>query len=98
MGSGALWITAVQFDESGVLDHQHLRRVHWRTAAGSEEGESTVEEMIESIRHHRLVYVSDDLFDRSAVVRVVDADPPFIRAWARGDWGNDLLALPQFGG
>ena len=55
-------------------------------------------EMVELIRPHTLVYVSDDLFDRSAVVRVVDAKPSYVRAWADGRWGNDLLALPRFDG
>jgi len=91
-----MWIVAVQFDDSGVADHQHLRRVRWRVPDSEEEGEATVEEMVEVIRAHTPVYVSDELFDRSAIVRVVDATPPYIRAWARGRWGNDLLALPRF--
>jgi hypothetical protein len=70
--------------------------VRWRKLG--EEGEATVDEMIELIRAHTLVYVSDDLFDRSAIVRVVDANPPHIRAWAHGRWANDLLALPRFNG
>jgi hypothetical protein len=91
-----MWIVAVEFDDSGVADHEHLRRVRWRVPDSEEEGESTVEEMVELIRAHTLVYVSDELFERSAIVRVVDATPPHIRAWARGRWGNDLLALPRF--
>jgi hypothetical protein len=91
-----IWITAVQFDRSGVSDHRHLRRVRWRDPESRQQGESTVPEIIDLIRAHTLVYVSDDLFDRSAVVRVVDAVPPYIRSWAHGRWGNDLLALPRF--
>jgi hypothetical protein len=91
-----MWIVAVQFDDSGVADHQHLRRVRWRVPDSQQEGGATVEEMIELIRAHALVYVSEELFDRRAIVRVVDATPPYIRAWARGRWGNDLLALPRF--
>jgi hypothetical protein len=52
--------------------------------------------MVVLIRAHTPVYVSDDLFDRSAIVRVVDAKPPYIRSRVRGRWGNDLLALPRF--
>ena len=93
-----MWIVAVEFDDSGVIDHQHLRRVRWRKPDSHDEGESTIEEMVELIRAHTAVYVSDDLFDRSAIVRVVDAEPPYVRAWAHGRWGNDLLALPRFNG
>jgi hypothetical protein len=91
-----IWICAVQFDGSGIADHRHLRRVRWRKPDTQQQGESTVEEMIELIRAHTLVYVSDELFDRSAIVQVVDAKPPYIRTWAHGRWGNDLLALPRF--
>ncbi len=93
-----MWIVAVQFDDSGVADHQHLRRVRWRKADTHEEGDATVQEIIDLIRAHTPVYVSEDLFDRSAVIRVVDAKPPYIRSWAGGRWGNDLLALPRFNG
>jgi hypothetical protein len=93
-----IWIRAAQFDRSGETDHRHLQRVRWSKPDSHEEGESTVDEIIELIRAHTLVYVSDDLFDRTALVRVVDAKPPYIRSWAHGRWGNDLLALPRFGG
>jgi hypothetical protein len=93
-----LWITAVQLDDAGRLDHQSLRRVRWHNPETKEEGEASITEMIALIRGHTPVYVSDQLLDRSAIVRVVDANPPYIRAWAHGDWGNDLLALPRFEG
>jgi hypothetical protein len=86
----------VQFDDSGVIDHLHLCRVRWRKPETNEDGEASVDEIVELIRAHTLVYVSDELFERSAIVRVVDATPPYIRAWARGRWSNDLLALPRF--
>ena len=89
-------ITAVQFDNSGLRDHWHLRRVRWRDPESNEQGESSVAEVVGLLRAHTLVYVSDDLFDRSAGVRVVDAVPAYIRSWAHGRWGNDLLALPAF--
>jgi hypothetical protein len=90
-----MWIVAVQFDDSGVIDHRHLRCVRWHNPETHEEGEASVHEIVQLIRAHTPVYVSDDLFERSAVVRVVDATPPYIRAWAHGRWGNDLLALPR---
>ena len=42
--------------------------------------------------------VSDDLFDRNAIGRVVDANPPCIRAWAHGRWCSDLPAPTRFNG
>jgi hypothetical protein len=91
-----LWITAVEFDDSGLTDHRQLRRVRWHKPETNEDGEASVAEIVKLIRAHTLVYVSDELFERSALVRVVDDSPPYIRAWAHGHWGNDLLALPRF--
>jgi len=93
-----MWIVAVQFDDAGVIDHQHLRRVRWHRPETNEDGEASIAEIVALIRAHTLVYVSDELFERSAVVRVVDDSPPYIRAWSHGRWGNDLLALPRFEG
>jgi hypothetical protein len=53
-------------------------------------------ELVGLIRAQTLVYVSDDAFERTALVRVVDAKPPYVRSWAHGKWGNDLLAMPRF--
>ena len=33
-------------------------------------------ELVALVRAHTLVYVSDEAFERTAIVRVVDADPP----------------------
>ena len=92
-----IWITAVQFDRSGQDDHSNICAVRWREAESQEQGQCTVAEVVDLIRAQTLVYVSDDAFERTALVRVVDAEAPYIRSWARGRWGNDLLALPRFG-
>jgi hypothetical protein len=91
-----IWITAVQFDSSGHDDHEHIRAVGWRNAESQQQGQYAVTELVELIRKQTLVYVSDDAFERTTLVRVVDAKPPYVRSWAHGRWGNDLLALPRF--
>ncbi len=92
-----IWITAVQFDDSGREEHETIRAVRWRDGELRQQGEHTMAELVALVRARTLVYVSDEAFQRTAVVRVVDADPPYIRAWAQGKWTNDLLALPRFG-
>jgi hypothetical protein len=92
-----IWITAVQFDGSGREGHETIRAVRWRDAESRQHGEHTMAELVALVRAHTLVYVSDKAFERTATVRVVDADPPYVRAWAQGKWTNDLLALPRFG-
>lgn len=91
-----IWITAVQFDHSGHDKHENIRAFRWVAADSQHRGKYTVAELIDLLRSDTLVYVSDEDFERTALVRVVDAEPPYVRAWAHGSWGNDLLALPRF--
>lgn len=91
-----IWITAVQFDSSGHYKHENICAFRWRAADSQQQERYTIAELIDVIRSDTLVYVSDDAFERTALVRVVDAEPPYVRAWAHGSWGNDLLALPRF--
>ena len=91
-----MWITAVQFDGSGHRHHENISAIRWHDAESQYEGECTVAELVDLIRAGTLVYVSDDAFERTALVRVVDAKPPYVRSWAQGKWGNDLLTLPRF--
>ena len=91
-----MWITAVQFDDSGQQRHENIRALRWRGPETLAHGQCTVAELVDLIRAHTLVYVSDEVFERTAIVRVVDAHPPYVRSWAHGEWGNDLLTLPRF--
>jgi hypothetical protein len=91
-----IWLTAVQFGGSGHESHESIRAVRWRDAESLQQGQHTIAELVDLIRAQTLVYVSDDAFERTALVRVVDAKPPYVRSWAHGQWGNDLLALPRF--
>ena len=91
-----IWITAVQFDGTGREDHETINAVRWRDAESRQHGEHRMAELVALVRAHTLAYVSDEAFERTAIVRVVDADPPYVRAWAQGKWTNDLLALPRF--
>ena len=93
-----IWITAIQFDGSGHTNHENIRAVQWRDAESRQQGVYTVAEVVELIRSGNLVYVSDDAFERTALVRVVDAKPAYIRSWAHGKWENDLLTLRRFDG
>ena len=91
-----IWITAIQFDGSGDESHENIQAVRWRDADSGQHGHYTVAEVVDLIRAQTLVYVSEEAFERTALVRVVDAEPPHIRAWVHDKWENDLLALPRF--
>jgi hypothetical protein len=45
-------------------------------AESRQQGLYTVAEVVDLIRAETLVYVSDGAFERTALVRVVDANPP----------------------
>jgi hypothetical protein len=68
-----IWITAVQFDSSGHDNHENIRAVRWRDGESRQQGQYTVAEAVDLIRAQTVVYVSDDAFERTALVRVVDA-------------------------
>lgn len=91
-----IWITAVRFDGSGHDNHEDIQAVRWLDPESQQQGQQTIAEMVDMIRGETLVYVSADAFDRTALVRVVDAKRPYVRSWAHGKWGDDLLALPRF--
>ena len=91
-----IWITAVQLDSSGRDTHENIRAVRWRDSESQQQGQYSVAELVDVIRAQTLVYVSDDAFERTALVRVVDAKPPHVRSWTHGKWANDLLALPRY--
>ena len=82
----------------GHTNHENIRAVQWRDAESRQQGVYPVAEVVELIRSGNLVYVSDDAFERTALVRVVDAKSPYIRSWAHDKWENDLLTLPRFDG
>ena len=91
-----VWITAIQFDGSGHEHHENISAVRWRDPESQRDGEYTMAELVDLIRAGTLVYVSDDAFSRTTLVRVVDAKSPYVRSWAQGKWGNDLLTLARF--
>lgn len=84
--SKVIWITAIQLDDSGHTNHENIQAVQWREAESRQQGVYTVAEVARLNRSNSLVYVGDDAFERSALVRVVEAKPPYLRSRAHGKW------------
>jgi hypothetical protein len=87
-------VTAVHM--TGGTRHEHIATVQWTNPDTGVTGESTRETMVDWIRNkHGVAHVhgSDGSVSR---VGVVNANPPYIRTYADGDWNDNLLALPRY--
>jgi hypothetical protein len=86
-----VYITHIRL--AGGDNHTHISDVVWRK--GQELAQSTREAIVEWIRDEggdaRVVSGG-----REVSVGVVDASPPYIRAYANSAWTDDLLDLPRF--
>jgi len=79
---------------SGGQNHEHISEVRWKNPETGESNTSTRQQMVEWINKGGRALVTDGA--RVVEVRVVDADPPYIRTWADGVWTDNLLALPRY--
>jgi hypothetical protein len=80
----------------GGENHEHIARVRWTNPQTGDSGQSTREQMIEYLRKPGTrAFVTDG--ERTVNIRIVEAEPPYIRTHADGVWTNNLLALPRYG-
>jgi len=90
-----IYITAVHMEPSG-RHHGHIASMKWEMQSSPETGESTVEEMVEWIgAKEGFAHVRDGA-GNDVEVRVVHAEPPYLRTYADGIPSDDLLALPRY--
>jgi hypothetical protein len=79
----------------GGASHEHIALLRWQDPRTLESGQSTREGLVAWINS------GGDLRVRAAAggearVAVVDAEPPYVRAYADGVWTDDILGLPRF--
>jgi hypothetical protein len=88
-----LFITAVRIGTPA--DHDRITDVKWLRCDKGTSGVSDVKAMVQWLREStNRAQVADS--DEPAEVRVVDANPPYLRTVANGQWSDNLLALPRF--
>jgi hypothetical protein len=93
-GSSMVRVTTVHME--GGESHEHIARVRWTNPQTGDSGQSTREQMIEYLRKPGTrAFVTDG--ERTVNIRIVEAEPPYIRTHADGVWTNNLLALPRYG-
>ena len=87
-------ITAVHMVAGGSR-HEHIAQVQWTEINGSRNDTASRQDMVDWLHqqgNQAWVYGGG----RWIEVKVVDANPPYIRTYADGVWSDNLLALPRY--
>jgi uncharacterized protein DUF3892 len=90
-----IYITEVHMSGPGT-EHGHIAAVRWEMQSSPETGESTREEMVAWIDNKEGFAHVRDADGHNVEVRVVHADPPYIRSYRDGVPSDNLLALPRY--
>jgi Protein of unknown function (DUF3892) len=90
-----IYITAVHMEPPGE-HHGHIAEVKWEAQSSPQTGTSTVKEMVEWIGDKQGFAHVRDRAGNEVEVRVVHADPPYLRTYADGIPSDDLLAQPRY--
>ena len=90
-----VYVTAVHMT-SGGTGHEHIAKVRWRNPNSGETATSTRAAMVTWIRDKGGDARVRDEHGHEARIGVVEAQPPYIRTYADGEWNDNLLALPRY--
>lgn len=83
---------------NGGSGHAHIAAVRWRNPDTDQTGESTTADVVrwlEAEPETNRAYVCGR-GGHLARVGIVNAKPPYLRAFADDVWTDNLLALPRF--
>lgn len=80
---------------SGGTGHEHIELLRWQDPNTLEVGHSTREGIVTWISSGGDLRVQR-VAGGEAQVAVVDAEPPYLRAYTDGAWTDDLLDLPRY--
>jgi len=88
-----IYIHAVHM--SGGTQHEHIASVRWKNPDTGKSGQSSRAEMVKWINAGNAAYACGG-GGHMARVKVVNANPPYIRTHADGIWSDNLLALSRY--
>ena len=87
-----VYITAITPRTAG--QHEHISGVRWVDSGNSTSKTMTRQQAVEWVREgNRLVVAGHD---GPVEVRVVEANPPYLRTVANGSYSDNLLSLPRY--
>jgi hypothetical protein len=87
-----VYITAIS--PSGASQHEHIGSVRWLDSSNSTSNLMTTAQAVQWLLNGSKLSVAGDT--GPVDVRVVDANPPYLRTVADDKYTNNLLALPRF--
>ena len=80
----------------GGTEHEHIASLRWVQDGTTDTKSNTREELVDWFQvKGGEGYVLDGA-GHKAIVKVVDATPPYLRTQSDGVWTNNLLALPTY--
>lgn len=87
-----VFATAVRMSTGGR--HEHITHIKWLNCDDGKAGEMTTQKTVEWIRQGGSLWVAGA--NGKVEVRVVDANPPYLRTVANNTYTDNLLQLPRF--
>lgn len=87
-----VYVTAIT--PSSASRHEHIAGVRWLDSTNSTSKTMSTAQTVEWLQGGNRMYVAGD--NGAAEVRVVEANPPYIRTVADNSYTDNLLHLPRF--
>lgn len=87
-----VFVTAIHL--AGGTGHEHIAGIRWLNCSDSKSATMTTAQAVEWANKGNGLWVADK--DTPAEVRVVNANPPYLRTVANGQYIDNLLNLPKY--
>lgn len=78
--------------------HRHIAKMIWYNPSSPDDRyESTRAQMVTFVRNNPgEAYVYDSPTKTRVIIKVVNANPPYVRTKKDGEWQDNLLHLPKY--
>lgn len=87
-----VYVTAISPQTAG--QHEHIAAIRWLDSSKSTSNTMPTATAVDWLRKGNKLYVAGD--SGPVDVRVVDANPPYLRTVADNSYTDNLLALPRY--
>lgn len=87
-----VFVTAIHL--AGGTGHEHIAGIRWLNCSDSKSATMTTAQAVKWLNDGNGLWVADK--DTPAEVRVANANPPYLRTVANGQYTDNLLSLPKY--
>jgi len=91
-GSVTVYVTAIS--PSSISGHEAIQSVRWLDSSNSTSKTMSKAQAVEWVKKGYALYVAGE--SGPVEVRVVNADPPYLRTVADNTYTDNLLTLPRY--